>query len=88
MQLNQLFNLSGRAALVTGCFRGIGESMAIALAEAGADIIEISSTLQPGSDVDREVKKSGRKFLAYTIDPGNRNELYESIAKIKPSHPV
>ena len=88
MKTNELFNLSGKTALVTGCSRGIGESMAIALAEAGADIIEISSTLQPGSDVDREVKKSGRKFSTYTINPGNRNELYESIAKIKPSHPV
>jgi 2-deoxy-D-gluconate 3-dehydrogenase len=88
MQLNQLFNLSGKTELITGCLRQIGKAIIIRLVEAGTDIIGISSTLQPGSDVDREVKKSGRKFLAYTIDPGNRNELYESIAKIKPSHPV
>ena len=88
MQLNQLFNLSGKTELITGCFRQIEKAIIIRLVEAGTDIIEVSSTLQPGSDVDREVKKSGRKFSAYTINHGNRNELYESIAKIKSSYPV
>ena len=37
----QLFSLEGRTALVTGGTRGIGEQMAIALAEAGADIVLI-----------------------------------------------
>ena len=88
MALNNLFNLSGKTALVTGCSRGIGKSMAIGLAEAGADIIGVSSTLQPESDVEQEIKKLGRKFSAYAIDLGNRNELYGSIAKIKSSHPI
>ncbi len=39
--LVQLFSLEGRAAVVTGGTRGIGSAMAIALAEAGADIILI-----------------------------------------------
>ena len=88
MRLNKLFDLSGKTALVTGCSRGIGKAMANALAEAGADIIGVSSTLQKGSDVEQEVKKAGKNFSAYTIDLGNRNELYESISKIKSSHPV
>lgn len=37
--LTRLFSLKGRNAVVTGATRGIGEQMAIALAEAGADII-------------------------------------------------
>lgn len=37
--VNQLFDLSGRKAVITGGTRGIGQSMALALAEAGADII-------------------------------------------------
>jgi 2-deoxy-D-gluconate 3-dehydrogenase len=88
MRLNKLFDLSGKTALVTGCSRGIGKAMAIALADAGADIIGVSSTLQEGSDVEQEVKKAGRNFSGYTIDLGNRNELYQSISKIKSSHPV
>jgi 2-deoxy-D-gluconate 3-dehydrogenase len=88
MRLNELFNLSGKKALVTGCSRGIGQAMAIGLAEAGADIIGVSGTLEPGSDVEVEVKKTGRNFSAYKIDLGNRQELYTSIEKIKSEHPV
>lgn len=36
-----MFSLDGRTAIITGATRGIGEQMAIALAEAGADIILI-----------------------------------------------
>ena len=51
MGINKLFDLSGKTALVTGCSRGIGEAMAIGLAEAGADIIGISGTLKEGSAI-------------------------------------
>jgi len=88
MNIYELFNLSGKTALVTGCSRGIGKAMALGLAEAGADIIGVSSGIQPGSDVEEEIKNLGRKFSSYAIDLGNRNELYESVEKIKSSHPV
>ena len=45
--MNDMFDLQGRIALVTGCRRGIGKSIAIGLAEAGADIIGVSATLEP-----------------------------------------
>ena len=67
MRLNELFNLSGKKALVTGCSRGIGQAMAIGLAEAGADIIGVSGTLEAGSDVEVEVKKTGINFSTYKI---------------------
>ena len=88
MRLDELFNLSGKKALVTGCSRGIGQAMAIGLAEAGADIIGVSGTLEAGSDVEVEVKKTGRNFSTYKIDLSNREELYTSIKKIKSEHPV
>ena len=40
------FDLEGKIALVTGCSRGIGKAMAVGLAEAGADIIGVSSSLK------------------------------------------
>jgi len=82
-----LFTLSGKTALVTGCSRGIGKAMAIALAEAGADIIGVSSGLQAGSDVEEEIKNVGKKFFHYKVDLGNRKELYEFISKVKTEHP-
>jgi len=75
MKLNELFNLSGKTALVTGCSRGIGEAIATGLAEAGADIIGVSGTIKPGGDVEKEIKNLGRKFSSYRINLGNRNEL-------------
>lgn len=88
MQIKELFDLSGKTALVTGCSRGIGEAMAIALAEAGADVIGVSSTLRQGSVAEVEVKKAGKQFFPYAIDLGNRDELYVSIKKINEAHPV
>jgi 2-deoxy-D-gluconate 3-dehydrogenase len=41
------FNLSGKTALVTGARRGIGKAMAMALAEAGADIVATSAGMEP-----------------------------------------
>ena len=65
MKLNELFNLSGKTALVTGCSRGIGKAMATGLAQAGADIIGVSSSLEPGSDIEKEIIASGQKFSSY-----------------------
>lgn len=88
MKINQLFDLTGKTALVTGCSRGIGEAMAIGLAEAGANIIGVSGTLKPNSNTEQKIKKIEREFTPYTIDLGNRKELYASIEKIKSFHPV
>jgi len=45
--VQRLFSLEGQNALVTGGTRGIGQSMAIALAEAGADIILVQVRNSP-----------------------------------------
>ena len=76
-------------ALVTGCKRGIGKAMAIALAEAGADIIGVSASLEKeGSHVEKEVKATGRRFRAYTCDFSERSSLYAFIKEIKNDFPV
>lgn len=78
------FQLEGKTALVTGCKKGIGKAMAIALAEAGADIIGVSATLEKtGSDVEKIVVGMGRKFTAYTCDFSNRSALYAFIKNVK-----
>ncbi len=83
------FSLAGKTALVTGCKRGIGKAMALGLAEAGADIIGVSATLEAsGSDVEREVQSIGRNFTAYSCDFGQRDSLYNFINKVKSDFPV
>jgi 2-dehydro-3-deoxy-D-gluconate 5-dehydrogenase len=76
------FDLSGKTALVTGCNKGIGKGMALGLAEAGADIIGVSSSLQPGSDVEKEVKALGRNFKAYQCDMSDRESIYAFVKKV------
>ncbi|BAX78943.1 SDR family NAD(P)-dependent oxidoreductase [Labilibaculum antarcticum] len=83
------FSVKGKVALVTGCKRGIGMGMAIALAEAGADIIGVSASLEKkGSKIEKAVTALGRKFTAYTCDFSDRASLYEFIKEVKADHPV
>jgi 2-deoxy-D-gluconate 3-dehydrogenase len=86
MAILDLFSLRGKKALVTGCKRGIGKSMAIALAQAGADIVGVSATLEPGSEVEQEVRKAGRSFAGYACDFSDRSALYAFITKLKEEH--
>jgi len=83
------FSLEGKTALVTGCKRGIGKAMAIGLAEAGANIIGVSASLElQGSDVAKEVEKRGKTFSAYQCDFGNRTALHKFIQSVKTDHPT
>lgn len=82
--MSDLFDLRGKTALVTGCRRGIGKSIAVGLAEAGADIIGVSATLEPsGSAVEGAVRKTGRTFKACQCDFAQRDQLYEFIAGVR-----
>lgn len=80
------FNLSGKIALVTGCSTGIGEAMAIGLAEAGANIVGISGTISKDSNVAGEIEKAGRIFSSYAFDLSDRTQVYEAIKAIKSVH--
>ncbi|GAB2799414.1 2-dehydro-3-deoxy-D-gluconate 5-dehydrogenase KduD [Rhabdobacter roseus] len=89
MSILHAFNLTGKTALVTGCKRGIGKAMALALAEAGADIVGVSASLElEDSQVAREIKALGRTFSAYQCDFSNRSSLYAFIEQVKRDQPV
>lgn len=78
------FSLKGKTALVTGCKRGIGFAMAVGLAEAGADIIGVSASLElSGSAIEKEVTAIGRSFIAYQCDFSDRPALKAFIEKVK-----
>lgn len=87
MIFSSLFDLQGKVAVVTGCNKGIGKSMAIGLAEAGAHIIGVSASLKKGSEVEQEIQALGKKFFPYQADFSDRTALYNFINALKKDHP-
>lgn len=88
MNILERFKLDGKTALVTGCKRGIGMAIAVGLAQAGADIIGVSATMEPsGSKVEKEVLALGRSFKGYAADFSDRKSLYAFIGQVKKDFP-
>ncbi len=87
MSILNAFDLSDNTALVTGCKRGIGKAMAEALAEAGADIIGVSASLESsGSEVEASVTSLGRSFSGYACDFSDREAVYRFVDAVKENH--
>lgn len=87
MSVASIFDLSGKTALVTGCKRGIGRAIAVALAEAGADIVGVSASLESkGSEIETEIRALGRGFSGHACDLGDREALKEFIATVRREH--
>jgi 2-deoxy-D-gluconate 3-dehydrogenase len=83
MKSTDLFSLKGKTALVTGCNKGIGKAMTLALAEAGADIIGVSGSIAPGSEIELQVRELGKKFKSYAVDLSDRSALYNFISAVR-----
>ena len=80
------FKLTGKTALVTGSNKGIGQSYALALAEAGADIIGVSYE-NDFTETEKLINAAGRKFKSYKSDFSNRESLYNFIKDVKADFP-
>ena len=89
MPILDRFKLDGKVALVTGCRRGIGKALAIALAEAGADIVGVSRSLELcGSEVEKAVIQAGRRFRAYQCDFRRRRSVHAFAARVLADFPA
>jgi 2-dehydro-3-deoxy-D-gluconate 5-dehydrogenase len=69
--MSDRFRVDGRAALVTGASAGLGAAMAMALAEAGADVAVHGNTRSP-ADTCRQIEARGRRAAALTGDLSDR----------------
>jgi NAD(P)-dependent dehydrogenase (short-subunit alcohol dehydrogenase family) len=71
----ELFNLSGRVAVVTGGTSGIGRMLAVSMAQAGADVVATGRRENLINEVAADIEKAGRKTLRKTTDAANRESI-------------
>ena len=74
------FDLSGKQALVTGASKGIGRAIALAYAEAGADVALVSRSAGPLAEVAKEVEALGRRAVVLPADLTDREAVTGVVA--------
>lgn len=79
--MGNLFDLSGRVAIVTGASRGLGQYFAKALARAGADLVITSRKREGLDDFKKQIESLGRKALAIQMDVLSQGDI-ENMIKI------
>jgi 3-oxoacyl-[acyl-carrier protein] reductase len=75
--------LKGKIALVTGGSRGLGRVDALALAEAGADVVVADILMDGAEKTAKEVQAMGRKSFAIKMDVTRMEEVKEGVVRIK-----
>ena len=75
----ELFDLSGRVAIVTGTSRGLGQYMARALARAGADLILTSRKLDRLQTTEAEIKSLGRRAVSLELDVRDHESIERMV---------
>jgi len=78
--MGDLFNLTGRVALVTGASRGLGQYFGRALARAGADLIITSRDRSRLGEFQEEIEGLGRKALPLKLDVLNEKDIEQMVA--------
>jgi 2-deoxy-D-gluconate 3-dehydrogenase len=83
MTMPALFDLTGRVAVVTGGNRGIGRSIALGFAQAGASVAILSRDEEKNQHVVSELKAIGVPALALRLDVGDRPSLEPAMKKVE-----
>jgi NAD(P)-dependent dehydrogenase (short-subunit alcohol dehydrogenase family) len=79
--MDNLLDLTGKTALVTGASRGLGESFARVLANAGADVAVTSRNIGALTKIQREIEAIGRKAVPVALDVRNEQSIRAAVAE-------
>ncbi|WP_018133303.1 SDR family oxidoreductase [Effusibacillus pohliae] len=83
MHIQELFRLNGKVAIVTGGGRGLGEQIAVGLAEAGADVVVCSRKKEACDEVAQQLRAMGRKSLAIACDVTDPEDVERVVRETK-----
>jgi NAD(P)-dependent dehydrogenase (short-subunit alcohol dehydrogenase family) len=75
------FRLDGKVALITGGSKGLGRAMALAFAEAGADVVVASRKVEACEEVAAEIRQLGRRALAVGCHVGEWSDCEHLVAR-------
>jgi NAD(P)-dependent dehydrogenase (short-subunit alcohol dehydrogenase family) len=81
MHVKDLFDLTGKTAIVTGGGRGLGEQIAIGFAEAGANVVVCSRKLESCQEVSQKLNKLGAESFALKCDITNPEDVRKVVEK-------
>ncbi|WP_260864617.1 2-dehydro-3-deoxy-D-gluconate 5-dehydrogenase KduD [Citrobacter sp. Marseille-Q6884] len=73
------FGLTGKVAIVTGCDTGLGQGMALALAEAGCDVVGVNRKIP--HDTAAKIQALGRRFMAIQADLSRQDALADIVTQ-------
>lgn len=76
-----LFNLEGKIAMISGASRGLGQGMAVGLAEAGATIIGLSTDKNNLQQTNQLVEDTGQKFVGFSCDVTDNEQVDNAVSK-------
>ena len=79
MTILDQFSLAGKTALVTGASRGLGQGMALALAEAGADVVAVASSAKNAGDTVSKIEAMGRRAWAVGCDQSSKEDIKRAV---------
>lgn len=80
--MQDLFDITGKVAIVTGTSRGLGQYFAKALAKAGADLVITSRQLSRLTEFKEEIESLGRKALAVQLDVLSQSDIENMIQAV------
>jgi NAD(P)-dependent dehydrogenase (short-subunit alcohol dehydrogenase family) len=84
---NELFDLTGQVAIVTGTSRGLGQIFARALAQAGADLILTSRRRDDLAPFEAEVESLGRRAISLALDVRDHSSILKMAAEAHAAFP-
>lgn len=81
-KMENLFDLTGKVAVVTGASSGLGADAALAYAKAGADVALLARRVEKLNEVQEEIKKTGRNVVAIGCDVTKEESVQSAINKV------